>query len=139
MRLEIYTAILAPSFTRRSQELGCETGVSMAARRSAKRLSPQSGYGLPIPQELHEAIEVQRGNLAKAESVLGCLVTSMEYETDSVNRPYYPDVAQLARELVKEAINGLDSLMLQRHLLRDKVREQHVLTCVEGAYPVSYH
>ena len=111
----------------------------MAARRLAKKLSPQSGCGMPIPQELQQAIEIQRGNLAKAESVLGCLVTSMEYETDSANRPYYPDVAQLARELVKEALNGLDSLMLKRHLLRNKVREQHGSTCVEGAYPVSYH
>jgi hypothetical protein len=111
----------------------------MAARNRAKKRSSQPIYGVPVPEGLYEAIEIQRGNLAKAESVLGCLITSMEYEADSANRPYYPDVAQLARELVRQSINGLDSLMLQQHLLRNKVREHLGLPLVEGAYPVSYH
>jgi hypothetical protein len=118
---------------------GCETGVSMAARIRAKKRSPQPVNGLSIPAGLHEAIEIQRGNLARAESVLGCLVTSMEYETESANKPYYPDVAQLARELVRQSINGLDSLMLQKHLLRNKIREYLGPTPIEGAYPVWYY
>jgi hypothetical protein len=111
----------------------------MAARRRAKKRSSQQVYGLPVPEALHEAIEIQRDHLAKAESVLGCLITAMEYNTDSVNRPYYPDVAELARELVKQSINGLDSLVLQQRLLRNKVREHLGQTLGEGAYPVSYH
>lgn len=111
----------------------------MAARTRAKKRSPQPVNEWSMPAGLHEAIEIQRGHLARAESVLGCLVTSMEYETESADKPYYPDVAQLARELVRQSINGLDSLMLQQHLLRNKVREHLGLTHVEGAYPVSYH
>ena len=80
-------------------------------------------YGVPVPEGLHEAIETERGNLSKAESVLGCLVISMEHETEALHKPYYPDVAQLARELVRQSINGLDSLVLQQRLLRNKIKE----------------
>jgi hypothetical protein len=102
----------------------------MARRRSAslrgrgkKAHSEEHVYGVAVPEGLHEAIEDERDNLSKAESVLGCLAISMEYESDAVNGPYYPDVAQLARELVKQSINGLDSLVLQRRVLRNKVKE----------------
>ena len=63
----------------------------------------------------------------------------MEYKADSVDGPYYPDVAEIARELVKQSIKGLDSLVLQRCLSRNKVREHLDPTCAEQAYPVSYH
>jgi hypothetical protein len=59
---------------------------------------------------------------------------SMEYDADSANKPYYPDVAQLARELVRQSINGLDSLKLQQHLLRNKIKESTGLAFAEGGY-----
>jgi hypothetical protein len=117
----------------------------MARRRSAsgvrrgrdrKARSVDHVYGVPVPKGLHEAIETERGNLSKAESLLGCLAIAMEYETDTVKGPYYPDVAQLARELVKQSINGLDSLVLQRRLLHNKIKERAYLACAEGAYPI---
>jgi hypothetical protein len=89
-------------------------------------------YGVPVPEGLHDAIENERDNLSKAESVLGCLAIAMEYEADSVNGPYYPDVAQLARELVRKSINGLDSLALQQRLLRNKIKESADLSFAEG-------
>jgi hypothetical protein len=85
---------------------------------------------------LHDAIETERGNLSKAESVLGCLAIAMEYETDSVNGPHYPDVAELARELVRQSINGLDSLVLQQRLQRNKIKESPDLAFAEGCYAV---
>ena len=87
-----------------------------------------------VPEELSEIIEIERDNLSKADSVLGCLVTSMEYGAESIDQPYYPDVAQLARELVRKSINGLDSLVLQRRLLRNKVKETGGLVRYERAY-----
>jgi hypothetical protein len=108
----------------------------MARRRSAsgvrrgrdrKARSVDSVYGVPVPEGLHEAIETERGNLSKAESLLGCLAIAMEYETDAVKGPYYPDVAQLARELVKQSINGLDSIVLEQRLTRNKVKEDLAL------------
>jgi hypothetical protein len=91
-------------------------------------------YGVPVPEGLHEAIEIERGNLSKAESLLGCLAISMEYEADPVNRPYYPDVAQLARDLVKQSINALDSLSIQQRLLRNKIKESPNCARIEGTY-----
>ncbi len=93
-------------------------------------------YGVPVPEALHEAIETERGNLAKAESLLGCLMISMESETDGATGPYYPDVAEIARDLVRQSINGLDSLVLQRRLLRNKVKEATGPCIGSGAYPV---
>src|SRR6266850_1102510 len=115
----------------------------MAMRRSASRVRRNRApdgrpaehvYGVPVPDGLHEAIEIERGNLARAESLLGCLAISLEYGADSADQPYYPDVAQLARELVRRSINGLDSLTLQQRLLRDKI-EEGLCSWSLGAYP----
>jgi hypothetical protein len=62
-----------------------------------------------LPASLHDAIEIERDNLAKPESLLGCLAISMECESHSATGPYYPDVAQIAREMVRRSINGLDT------------------------------
>lgn len=114
-------------------------GFASRARRSrieggAKSRLVEHAYGVPVPEGLHEAIEIERGNLSKAESVLGCLTISLEHEADTVDKPYYPDVAQLARDLVRQSINGLDSLTLQQRLLRNKIRESTSLPFVEGFY-----
>jgi hypothetical protein len=78
---------------------------------------------VPVPEALHEAIEAERGSLSKAESLLGCLAISLEHEADPATAPYYPDVAGLARDLLKQSIDRLDSLNLQKRLARHKVRE----------------
>jgi hypothetical protein len=117
----------------------------MARRRSAsgvrrgrdrKARSVDHVYGVPVPKGLHEAIETERGNLSKAESLLGCLAIAMEYETDTVKGPYYPDVAQLARELVKQSINGLDSVVLEQRLTRNKVKEALAVPPAEDGHAV---
>jgi len=74
---------------------------------------------------IDSAVDTLKANLAKAESLLGCLAISMECESESATGPYYPDVAQIAREMVRRSINGLDSLALERALLRNKVKEEH--------------
>lgn len=93
-------------------------------QRQAKRGSSTRVYGVPVLERLHQAVETERGNLFKADSLLGCLVLAMEYETDAVSGPHYPDVAQIARELVQKSIDGLDSLTLQQRVFRDKVKEE---------------
>jgi hypothetical protein len=136
MNLVIYTVILLSGYKTLVGPDVVKRGATMAMRRRAKNRSEEDVYGVPVPEGLHEAIETERDNLSKAESLLGCLAISLEYEADSVNKPYYPDVAQLARALVKQSINGLDSLVLQQRLLRNKIKESSGLACVEGAYPV---
>jgi hypothetical protein len=89
-----------------------------------------------IPEVLQEIIEAERGNLAKADSILACLILAMEYGAEAPHReggslaPYYPDVARIARDLVRGAIQRLDSLYLQQRLERDKIAEPDGLTVV---------
>jgi hypothetical protein len=103
------------------KKISSETGRSEA--RPATGASPECPDQLEL---LQEAIEVERDHLSKAESVLGCLAVAMEYSTDGVDRPYYPDVAQLAREMVKGSVNRLDPLVLadtarrMRGLIKDE-------------------
>jgi len=103
---------------------------SAKRRRSARtaagpRHEQVRSVGLSAP--LQEAIEIERDNLARAESLLGCLAISMECESESATGPYYPDVAQIAREMVRRSINGLDSLALERAHLRNKVKEEYLV------------
>ncbi len=112
------------SFVARSERARRPAG-KRQDKRKHKTESADQVYGVPVPDGLHEAIEAERGNLTKAESLLGCMAISMEYGTDdSETGPYYPDVAQMARDLVRQSINGLDSLVLQRHLLRNRIKEE---------------
>jgi hypothetical protein len=95
--------------------------------RSANNL----GY---LPEDVCAAIELERDNLAKAESVLACMAVSLKYDTDPLRGPYYPAVVQVARELVERSINGLEPMVMMRRL-RDKVEEDESLqSLIEGAY-----
>ena len=81
-----------------------------------------------VPEAVERAIEVERDNLSKAESLLGCLAVAMEHgaweHEDEVVPPYYPDVARMARNLVRQSINALDSLNLEQQFARRKVKER---------------
>ena len=76
-----------------------------------------------VAQSLGQIIDEQRDNLAKADSVLGCLVIAMEYGAESSCAPYYPDVAQIARDLVQQSLRGLDAVNLPRSV-RNKVKDE---------------
>lgn len=62
--------------------------------------------------ELIEIIETERSRLMKAQAILNCALVAMECEGNA-NAPYYPDVLQLAQELVNQSIDQLDSLRLR--------------------------
>ena len=87
-----------------------------------ERCKSARARGTDLPEALRGAIERERGNLSKAESVLECLAISMEQDADSADRPYYPDVAHLARDLIRQSIGRLDCVVLRR-LLRNRVEE----------------
>ena len=59
-------------------------------------------------ERLHEVIDEQRERMATLDSLLGCLVIAMQYGQDAERPPYYPDVAQMARELVRQSMRILD-------------------------------
>jgi len=91
-------------------------------------------YGLPVPEGLQEAIAAERDNLSKVESLLACMVVSLEYQNDPLEAPYYPAVAQLARELVARSIDGLDPFVLRQRILRNKIEEVFCVSLIDQAY-----
>jgi hypothetical protein len=96
---------------------------SIKRRRNTGRstLPTISGAQLNL---LFKAIETERDNLSRADSLLGCLVIAMEYGETMHKGPYYPDVAQIAHEMVRKSISALDPIHLPRPS-RDKVKEEY--------------
>jgi hypothetical protein len=97
---------------------------SKAGTHGRKTVTPAStravehAYGVPVPEALHDAIEAERGNLAKLDSLLACLAISLEYgDKEDEYGPYYSDIAELARGIVQRVMNALDSMTLT-NLLR---------------------
>ena len=105
-------------------------------KHRARQEKGQDINGPAIPEGVERAIEAERDNLSKAESLLGCLAIAMEHgaweHQDEVTPPYYPDIARMARNLVRQSINALDSLHLEEHLARRRIKEQ---TEVYGSGP----
>jgi hypothetical protein len=75
------------------------------------------------------AVETERDNLSRAESLLGCLKIAMEYGSETDKLPYYPDVAQIAGEMVRKSIQALDPINLPSPV--GKVREGFFVEKVE--------
>src|ERR1700760_3215532 len=92
------------SRTRRTPKAPAERRTSPDRNNSLSASSP----GVRLHPRLLEVIETERDNLSKAESLLACMVVSMEYQNEPLEGPYYPAVAQLARELIGRSIDGLD-------------------------------
>jgi hypothetical protein len=113
---------------------------STTPRRRSRPLSTpddaqhRNEYGVPVPKRLREAIQAERDNLCKAESLLACMAVSLEYQDNPLHGPYFPAVAQLARELVARSIDGLDPGVLRERLLRNKIEE---VFCVSLVIPAS--
>ena len=74
------------------------------------------------------AVESERDNLSRAESILGCLKIAMEYGSETEKPPYFPDVAQIAGEMVRKSIQALDPINLPAP--QSKVREGFLIECV---------
>lgn len=92
-------------------------GIKAAAVARDEPASGSTPDSPSLPEDLEEAIEDERSRLMRAHSILGCITLALEGD-DGVgpNRPYYPDLIELARDLVNESINGLDSNKLRRFI-----------------------
>jgi hypothetical protein len=113
----------------------------MKARRVPAKRIRQTATGFRSPESsgsdlslMLATVEAERDNLSRAESLLRCLKIAMEYGTDSDLLPYYPDVAQLAGEMVRKSIDALDPINLPTSA-DNKVRESSFLDTVESAMP----
>jgi hypothetical protein len=69
------------------------------------------GVRIRVRGRLRDMIQAELGNLGRLESVLRCLAHSMEYQSsDAPESPYYPDIAEVARDLLKRSLADLDVL-----------------------------
>jgi hypothetical protein len=91
-------------------------------RRGPSRRMSTDAYGFAVPLALLEAIEAERDRLSQADSVLACLIVAMEHPEEA-DGPYYPDVVRHARALVRQCLQGLDSVALKQSVLGDQVTE----------------
>ncbi len=65
---------------------------------------------------LEEIIEEERARLMKARSILGCVMLAMEGNDEGPCELDFPDIIELARSLINESINRLDSVNLRPFL-----------------------
>jgi hypothetical protein len=126
-----------PSQARQAQNRPLKTPTDRQDPLTEKPPAVKHPYGVPVPDRLQEAIAAERDNLSKVEALLSCMVVSLEYQNDPLEGPYYPAVAQLARELVARSIDGLDPFVLRQRILRDKIEEVFCVSLIDQAYPSS--
>src|SRR5688500_13393765 len=85
--------------------------MTMATKKStpATRLAKSSGA-----EVLHEYVETQRSRLMDAEAVLDCVICALDEDSRlDASGPSYPSVVRIARELIREAIDRLDSVKVE--------------------------
>jgi hypothetical protein len=69
------------------------------------------GVRIRVGGRLRKMIQAELGNLGRLESVLRCLAHSMEYQSsEDPAPPYYPDIAEVACDLLKRSLVDLDVL-----------------------------
>jgi hypothetical protein len=91
-------------------------------RRNKARASLPAVSGKQFDRLL-KAVENERDRLSRAESLLGCLTVAMEYGEMPHKEPYYPDVAEIVRKMVRKSISALDPIKLPNSP-RGKVKEE---------------
>jgi hypothetical protein len=90
-----------------------------AARRGVDRpLKPEDPRqtAIAVPGQLRPFLESERDSLVKVQSLLECIAHSMDHADHPVLGPYYPDVARLASDLIKQRTRNLDELLLDGRL-----------------------
>jgi hypothetical protein len=113
----------------RSRTPGDQDKGKPPAPSAASRASPDKGmkHGgntnrQATEERLIEIVDEERTHLAQAEAILDCLHIALthaeEQDVEDNDRPYFPYVADIARELVRQSVHRLDSLYLGPRLRR---------------------
>ena len=106
------------------------------ARKVASSLAPtasrpdpgqsRDGRVLAPVQALKDILEEERARLMTAESVLECAMLAMdETDHDQTSGPYYQNVIGVARDLILQTIDHLDSVQVAPILERLALRGGH--------------
>jgi hypothetical protein len=113
----------------------------MATNKSASRVRPsrnssKAAAGLLVSRipleaaevcdEIRDAVEDERSRLMTAESLLHCIAIAMnEHDGEHTHGPDYQTLVVLARDLIKQSIDELDSMRLQPRLWKLRMHERH--------------
>jgi len=100
------------SSKRRRESRQRTTGKGAGARTAARDI----GRSVSVAKGVRAAIDAERRNLQIAESVLGCLVTALDYSScaEPKEPPDFADAARAVRHMITAAIDRLDCVNLQR-------------------------
>ena len=60
---------------------------------------------------MRRAFESEFSQLSKAKSVADCLLSALSGDANHVHGPYYPEVAEVIGDLLKESLQNLDSVL----------------------------
>lgn len=97
-----------------------------AAGKAPVSAADEDSQRLATAQALKHLIEEERVRLMKAEAVLECAMLAMdETDVEQTHGPYYQNVIGVARDLILQSIDQLDSIRLGPLLDRLTVRSGH--------------
>ena len=101
------------------------TSKARSGRKKSTR-SRQVGFtaARAIPRAVSDAIDVERTRLMTAHTLLSCAAIAMDGEDLSFEGPHYLTVLELSRDLVNEAINNLEPMMLESAVGQDESAEE---------------
>ena len=91
------------------------TSGGRALRNRPKSSVRQAEVPVRLGGALRAFLESERDVLVRAESLLKCIAQAMEC-APATNGPYYPDVIELAADLLKRRAANLDDLLLDGRL-----------------------
>jgi hypothetical protein len=83
-----------------------------AKRNPGKTQAPGRDTSIRIRGRLREFLDAEQGFLLKVESLLLCISTSMDDSAHPRTGPYYPDVVELASDIVGRRARSFDELLL---------------------------
>lgn len=76
----------------------------------------ERGTVIRIRGRLREFLNSEQGFLLRVESLLLCIARSMDDSTLPITGPYYPDVVELASQLLGRRASIFDQLLLDGRL-----------------------
>jgi hypothetical protein len=114
-------------FTHNTNDVHQERVSTAEFRRPSERKDPDAvpdgEEGERMMRVLEEALEKERTRLMAANSMLGCIQTALDPEAIEVSPPvYFPEVLELAREMINRSIIQLEYEQVHRLLYSSKRR-----------------
>jgi hypothetical protein len=109
----------APGLRKRETSSDQAGGPGNKHRDRQHRVEPQGSdprAAIRIHGRLREFLDAEQGFLLKVDSLLLCIAKSMDDSAHPSTGPYYPDVVELASELLRRRARNFDELLLDGRL-----------------------